>query len=182
MLTVAIGAAAQEECKYSELSAEGAPLLKSTTEYLMYEKNFGGSSNYIFFSLTISDGVPILNFQLLAKSKDFPKIYCLDKASKIYLQLTNGKIVTLINAYDEHCSGLMYDESEKNNIRVLTSSFLFTKGSLEDLEKYPIALMRVKYSTDTVDYPINKELTSESVGEGKYLPETYFMNHLKCIQ
>lgn len=172
---------AQKDCEYSVLEEEGDKQLKTTKDYLMYEKVFGDSSDFIFFSLTKSEGVPILNFQQLAKSKRFPKIYCLDKGSKIYLQLVNGKIITLINALSEQCSGLMYDSDEKNNIRILTSSFLFTKGSLEELEKSPISFMRIKYATETVDYTIRKEIESQGV-KGTYFPENYFIDYLKCIK
>jgi len=172
---------AQDDCQYSISPTKENNELKTTTDQLMYEMVFGGTSTFIFFSLTNSDGVPLLNFQLLSKGKEFPKMYCLNKASKIYLQLVNGKIVTLVNAFDERCSTLLYDETEKNNIRTLNTSFLFTKGSLEDLEKYPISFMRIKYATETVDYPIKKELASETM-KVSYRPESYFINNLKCIQ
>lgn len=171
----------QKDCDYSIIQAEDGSEIKSTSEYLMYERVFGGTSTFMFFSLTNTQGIPVLNFQLLAKSKDFPKVYCLDKASKIYIQLINGKIYTLVSALEEQCSGLIYDSNDKNNIRVLTGKFLFTKGSLEEMEKYPIAFIRVKYTNDTVDYPVKKELDSENLSK-KYFPESYFVNNLKCIQ
>lgn len=173
--------AQNKDCEYTVVSSEDGKELKSTPEYLMYEKVFGGTSQFMFFSMTNSEGVPILNFQLLAKSKEFPKVYCIDKTSKIYIQLTNGKIVTLISATEEQCSGLIYDSNEKNNLRVLSGSFLFTKGSLEDLEKHAISFIRVKYVNESVDYPVKKELDSESMKK-KYNPEAYFINNLKCIQ
>ncbi|MDV6166807.1 hypothetical protein R1T16_00110 [Flavobacterium sp. DG1-102-2] len=168
-------------CDYTIVTGNDGQELKSTKEYLMYEKVFAGTSQFMFFSLTNSEGVPILNFQLLAKSKEFPKSYCIDSASKIYIQLNNGKIVTLISATEDQCSGLVYDSNEKNNLRILTGTFLFTKGSLEDLEKYDISFIRVKYVNETVDYPVKKELDSESMKK-KYYPEAYFINTLKCIQ
>lgn len=171
----------KKDCEYSSVESEDGTVFTSTKDYLMYEKVFGGSSTFMFFSLSNPEGIPVLNFQLLAKSKEFPKVYCLDKASKIYVQLLNGKIITLISALEEQCSGLIYDSNEKNNIRVLTGKFLFTKGSLEDLEQFPIAFIRVKYTNETVDYPIKKELDSESLAK-KYSPETYFKDNLKCIQ
>ena len=172
---------AQEECEYNTMVTEDGQEIKSTKEYMMYEKVFGNTSQFMFFSLMNTDGTPVLNFQYLAKSKDFPKIYCLDKSSKIYVQLANGKILTLISAVEDQCSGLIYDSTEKNNIRVLTGSFYFTVGSLEELEKSPISFIRIKYSTETVDYPVKKEFVSESNSK-KYNPETYFMDTLKCIQ
>lgn len=182
LLGLAFAANAQtKDCDYSVVSGEDGKEIKSTKESLMYEKVFAGTSQFMFFSLTNSEGIPVLNFQLLAKSKDFPKVYCLDRTSKIYIQLTNGKIITLISATEEQCSGLIYDGTEKNNIRVLTGMFLFTKGSLEELEKNSISFIRVKYVDESVDYPVKKELSSESMGQ-KYFPEAYFINNLKCIQ
>jgi len=173
--------AQQDECKFTVTSKEEGKEVKSTREYLIFEKVFAGTSQFMFFSLNNIDGLPSLNFQLLAKGKDFPKAYCIDSASKIYLQLANGKIVTLISATEEQCGGLMYDTNEQNNIRILTATFLFTKGSFEELEKSPISFIRIKYSTETADYNIKKELNSESMKQ-KYYPEDYFLNTLKCIQ
>ncbi|MGV3459524.1 MAG: hypothetical protein ACO1N9_03600 [Flavobacterium sp.] len=176
------GMAQNKECDYSVNSKEDGKEIRTTKEYMMYERVFGGTSTFVFFSMTIADGLPLLNFQLLAKSKDFPKAQCFDKASKIYMQLENGKVVTLINALDtESCAGLMYDSENQNNIRVLTGTFLFTKGSLEELEKSRVTLLRVKYATEQADYSIRKELTSET-NTTKYTPESYFMNNLKCLQ
>lgn len=180
-LFIALCSYAQEDCQYTTVTNDNGLEVKSTPEHLMYEKVFGGTSQFVFFSLTNNDGMPMLNFQLLAKSKEFPKMFCIDKASKIYLQLMNGKIVTLISATEDQCSGLIYDSAEKNNIRVLTSTFLFPVGSLEELEKSPISFIRVKYVNETVDYITRKELQSEII-TGKYFPETYFINNLKCIK
>jgi hypothetical protein len=175
------GNAQQNDCKLTEIPNEDGTVIKSTSEYMMYEKVFAGTSQFVFFSLSNNSGIPVLNFQLLSKSKEFPKAYCLDKASKIYIQLNNGKIITLISALEEQCAGLVYDQAEKNNIRILSGMFLFTKGSFDELEKTPISFIRVKYATETVDYPIRKELNSETMAQ-KYYPENYFINTLKCIE
>jgi len=180
LLGLSLTVAAQDDCQYSVVNTEAGQELKSTKDYLMYEKVFAGNSQFMFFALSNSQGTPLLNFQLLAKGKDFPKVYCLDKSSKIYLQLANGKIVALICGTEEQCAGLVYDSSEKNNIRILTGVFLFTKGSLEELKQSPISFIRVKYANETVDYTIKKELQSESMSQS-YSPEAYFMNTLKCI-
>jgi hypothetical protein len=178
---ISFAANAQTDCKTTEEKNEDGTVVKSTPDHMMYEKVFAGSSQFIFFSLSSHDGTPVLNFQLLAKSKEFPKAYCLDKASRIFIQLTSGKIITLISALEEQCAGLVYDSTEKNNIRILTGMFLFTKGSLEELENSPISFIRVKYATETVDYPVKKELNSETTSV-KYYPEAYFINTLKCIK
>jgi hypothetical protein len=181
LLTFSFAATAQQECKTTETTNEDGTVVLSTPDHMMYEKVFGGTSQFIFFSLSNSDGVPLLNFQMLFKSKEFPKAYCLDKTSRIYIQLNSGKIITLISALDEQCAGLVYDAAEKNNIRILTGVFLFTKGSLEELEQNAISFIRVKYVNETVDYPVKKELNSETTS-AKYYPEGYFVNTLKCIK
>lgn len=181
VLALPLVSLAQKDCNYTVKDTTAGQELTTTSEYLMHEKVFGGNSQYVFFSLSNSQGMPLLNFQLLAKGKDFPKVYCIDKTSRIYLQLANGKIVTLLSATEDMCSGLVYDDTQKNNIRILTGVFLFTQGSLEELEKSEVNFIRVKYSGETVDYPMRRELKSETM-EKTYNPENYFMNYLKCIK
>jgi len=65
--------------------------------------------------------------------------------------------------------------------RVISGIFMFMKDNYEDLKKYPITLMRIKYLTDTEDYVIKKEFKSELNNE-VYKPETYFINNLQCIE
>lgn len=173
--------AVAQECTYSVDDKTEGQELKSLPEYLMYEKVFAGTSQFLFFSLSNSQGLPLVNVQLLSKSKDFTKAFCFDKASKVYLQLQSGRVISLISATEEQCSGLMFDENEKNNIRVLTGVFLFPVGSFEELEKSPITFIRVKYSTEQVDYPIRHELASETMKKS-YKPDEYFIDYLKCIK
>lgn len=180
LLCLSLNATAQEECDYTIIKGGDGKEFRSTKDYLMYEKVFGGTSQYIFFSLANKEGVPVLNFQMLSKSDGFTKAYCFDKTSKIHLQLLNGKVVTLINIMGDQCPSLAYDGAENQNIKILTSSFVFTKGSLDDLEKHPISFMKVTYTGDTVDYPVRKELASQA--GVRYNPERYFINNLKCIQ
>ncbi|MFP5439639.1 MAG: hypothetical protein ACLGH8_17825 [Bacteroidia bacterium] len=170
-----------KECKYAIEDTTKGEELRTTPEYLMYERSFGGSSQFIFFSLSNSQGVPLVNFQLLSKAKDFPKMYCLDKDSRIYVQLANNRIVTLVYGGEGQCSMLIYDDKEKNNIRALTGPFLFMKGSMEDLESSAITFIRVKYSGEIVDYPIRTELTSETMQQ-TFTPERYFIENLKCVK
>ncbi|GGB81107.1 hypothetical protein GCM10007424_21510 [Flavobacterium suaedae] len=181
LLTISF-ANAQQDCDYSfnQKTEEGIEV-KGTKEYMMYEKIFGGNSQYIFFSLTNNGGTPLLNFKILSKSTGFPELYCFDNTSKIYIQLTNGKIITLISATQQQCATLVYNPDDKKNMRVLSGTFLFTKGSLEELEKSSITYIRVRYTTDTVDYPIRNEIESETIKE-KYFPNKYFINYLNCIK
>ncbi|MWB93255.1 hypothetical protein GON26_02695 [Flavobacterium sp. GA093] len=169
---------AQKPCEYSANVNDSIGSYKVTNEYLMSEKNFAGSS-YIFFSLAQTDGLPTLNVQLIQKSKDFIKAQCFDKNSKIFLQLQNGKIVTLLHINQESCGTLIRDNGVDN--RINTGIFMFMKDTFEELKKSPISLMRIKYLTDIEDYVVKSELTSELDGK-VFHPDTYFIENLRCIE
>jgi len=171
---------AQKPCEYSTNVTDSIGTYKSTKEYLISEKVFGGNSNYIFYTLVLTDGVPTLNVQFIQKSKDFVKANCFDKDSKIYLQLQNGKIVTLIHIDQESCGTMIRDDKGFDN-RVKTGIFMFMKDNYEDLKTSPVSLMRIKYLTDTEDYVFKKEFTAELDGK-VYRPENYFIDNIRCVE
>ena len=171
---------AQKPCDYSTNVTDSLGTYKSTREYMICEKNFAGTSSYIFFSLLSTDGMPTLNVQLIQKSKSFLKANCFDKNSKLFLQLNNGKIITLLHIDQENCGTMIRDDKGYDN-RVITGEFMFMKDSFEQLKSSPISMMRIKYLTDTEDYVLKKEFTSELNNE-IYQPETYFINTIKCSE
>jgi len=171
---------AQKPCEYSTNLTDSIGTYKVTKEYMIYEKNFAGNTSYIFYSLALTDGTPTLNLQLIQKSKDFMKANCFDKNSKLFLQLNNGKIVTLLHIDQENCGTMLRDQKGFDN-RVLSGSFMFVKGSFEDLKSSAVNLMRIKYLTDIEDYVIKKEFQSELNNE-IYSPDTYFINNLRCVE
>lgn len=172
-------ATSQTFCDYKVNITDSIGSLKETAQYLIHEKVFAGSSKTIFLSLMNSDGTPILNLQSLHKSKEFMVADCFNKNSRIYFQLTNGKIYSMVYASDEVCSTPI--RNEDHNIRVLSGSFLFMKDNFEDLKKYPITMMRINYSGGAVDYILKKELKSEVIN-GTFEPERYFINFFKCVE
>ena len=97
------------------------------------------------------------------------------------MQLTNGKIITLLNSNEEICSELLYDANEKNNIRILTGYFYFTKTNYEELKSSPISLMRIQFAVESKDYVVKTELESETL-KSKSKPASYFMDYLKCVE
>jgi hypothetical protein len=171
---------AQKTCEYSTNVTDSIGTYKSTKEYIIYEKNFAGNTNYIFYTLALTDGMPTLNINFIQKSKDFLKANCFDKNSKLFLQLNNGKIITLLHIDQENCGTLIRDEKGFDN-RILTGTFMFMKGSFEELKSSPVNMMRIKYLTDIEDYVIKKEFQSE-LNNQVYQPETYFVNYLHCIE
>lgn len=171
---------AQKPCEYGTNVTDSLGTYKSTKEYLITEKVFGGNSSYIFCSLALTDGLPTLTLQFIQKSKDFVKANCFDKNSRVYLQLQNGKIVTLIHIEQESCGSLIRDDKGFDN-RVKSGIFMFSKENYDELKKSPVSLMRIKYLTDTEDYILKKEFTSELDGK-VYKPETYFIDNIRCIE
>jgi len=172
---------AQKPCEYSVNVTDSIGTLKETKSCLVYEKVFGNSSQHIFLSLISNNGTPLLNIQIIQKSADFITPKCLDKNSKIYFQLSNGKIYTLMNTNDNQCDNLIYNSEEKMNNRLLDSNFLFLKNDFEDLKNLKISMMRIKYASETIDYIMPKELKSEKV-DGVYAPESFFINNFSCIE
>ncbi|WP_426065093.1 hypothetical protein [Flavobacterium sp. DSP2-3-1] len=171
---------AQKPCDYSANVNDSIGTYKSTKEYMISEKNFAGNSSYIFYSLALTDGLPTLTVQSINKSKDFLKANCFDKNSKLFLQLNNGKIITLIHIDQENCGTMIRDEKGFDN-RVNSGIFMFMKDSFEELKNSPVFMMRIKYLTDTEDYVFKKEFKSELTSE-IYFPENYFIDNLKCIE
>ena len=171
---------AQKTCEYSVDVKDSLGTYKSTKEYMIYEKNFAGNKSYIFFSMTSTDGTPTLRVQFIQKSKEFIKANCFDKNSKLFFQLNNGKIVTLLHFDNENC-GTMVRDNEGFDNRLLVGNFMFIKGTLEDLKSSPVNLMRIKYLTDLDDYVFRKEFTAE-MDNKVYQPENYFINFLHCVE
>ncbi len=171
---------AQKPCEYTTDVTDSIGTYKSTKEYMIAEKNFAGTSSYIFFSLAVADGMPLLNVQLIQKSKGFMKANCFDKNSKLFLQLNNGKVVTLIHTDKENCGTMLRDDKGFDN-RLTPGTFMFMKDSFEELKKSPVSMMRIKYLTDTEDYVLKKQFTSELNNE-VYEPETYFIQNIDCAK
>lgn len=171
---------AQKNCEYSVNVTDSLGTYKSTKEIMISEKNFAGTASYIFFSLAQTDGLPTLNVQMIKKSKEFTKANCFDKNSKLYIQLSNGKIVTLIHIDQESCGTLIRDDKGFDN-RVNTGIFMFMKDNFEDLKKSPISMIRIKYLTDTEDYVLKREFTSE-LDNKVYRPDNYFIDNIKCVE
>lgn len=180
LIFIGLSATAQKPCDFSTNVTDSLGTYKSTKEYLIYEKNFAGSASYIFNSIEIANGTPILNVQFIEKSFDFIKSKCLDKNSKLYFQLTNGRIVTLLHVDENICGSMVRDDKGMNN-RIMTGYFMFRKEDYQYLKASPISLMRIKFSTETIDYIVKKELKSELDGL-YYNPEKYFMDYFHCIE
>ena len=175
-----LSVSAQKPCDFSVNVTDSIGTYKSTKEYLVYEKNFAGNATYVFNSIVITDGTPMINFQLIEKSSDFIKAKCLDQNSRLYFQLNNGKIITLLPTNHESCGTLLRDEKGLNT-RVLGGYFMFRKEDYQELKSSPISFIRVKFATDVADYIYKKEFKSEMNGE-VYQPDSYFVSYFHCLE
>jgi hypothetical protein len=171
---------AQKPCEIETNITDSLGTYKATKQYLIFERNFAGNSTNIYFSLASNNGVLNLEFQSIQSSNEFIKANCLDKNSKIYLQLNNGKIVSLLNISNETCGTLIRSDDGKNN-RIISSTFVFSKENYEDLKTSKVTFMRVQYSGEIVDYPFKTELISE-LDKKIFQPETFFIDYIKCIE
>ncbi|TGD59739.1 hypothetical protein [Flavobacterium humi] len=171
----------QKPCQYTTNVTDSLGTLKETKSCLVYEKVFGNTAQLIFLSLISNDGMPVLHLQVIQKSNDFISPKCIDKNSRIYFQLSNGKIFTLANSSENECGSLVYNDTEKLNNRLLNAYFLFLKDDYQDFKKFPVTMMRIKYDSESIDYILPKELHAEKV-EGVFEPEDFFINNYPCIE
>jgi hypothetical protein len=171
---------AQKPCEIDTNVKDSLGTYKTTKQQMIFERSFAGNSNNIFFSLTNNNGVIGVETQQLTSSFDFVKAYCLDANSRIYLQLNNVKIVTLLFSGNDTCGTLIRNDKNQNT-RIISGSFVFSKDNYEDLKISPVTFMRIKYSGETLDYPFKTELISE-LDKKTYQPENYFINYLKCVE
>ena len=179
LLLINLSLFAQRPCEYSVNVKDSIGIYKETKSNIVHERVFGNTSSYVFFSLALTDDLPTLTVQILNKSNDFIKVNCFDKNSKLYIQLDNGKIVTLIATEQENCGAPVKDDLGVNN-RILSGTFMFLKGTLEDLQQSPMSSMRIKFTTETKDYIFKKILVSE-MNSQIYAPSTYFIDYLSCV-
>lgn len=170
---------AQKPCEFAINVTDSLGTYKETNQYLVYERNFAGKSSYNYLSIALVDNMPVLKMQIIARSKDFLAANCFDKNSKIYLQLDNGKIITLIHVDQLVCATSVRNDQGYNN-RILTGTFMFLSNSLTELLNSPVSTMRVKFTTSSEDYIFSSVLKSELDGE-KYDPQRYFIETLRCL-
>jgi hypothetical protein len=171
---------AQKPCEIDTDITDSLGTYKATKQQLIFERSFAGNSTNIYFTLSSNNGVLTLETQFIQRSSDFISATCVDKNSKIYLQLNNGKIVMLLNAGGETCGTMIRSDDGKNN-RILGSSFVFAKDNYDDLKTSKVTFMRVQFASETTDYPFKTEFTAE-IDKKTYQPENYFIDYLKCIE
>ncbi|MDR0228510.1 MAG: hypothetical protein LBI72_05530 [Flavobacteriaceae bacterium] len=155
--------------------------IKKTVDYLMYEKDFGRSTKSIFMSLINSEGLYFVQMQYLQKDSEFIPITCINHKSIVTLKLLNGKIVNAFYLGDEKCDSLMYDNQEKNNIRVLLGNFILRKEDIAVLKESPVSTMQIRFSNKTEQFIIRESLQSE-ITKTSYSPSVFIQQNLKCIE
>ena len=179
-LFVNISIFAQNPCEIDTNFTDSLGTYKSTKQFIIFERSFAGNSTDIFFALTSNNAVLGLDTQILRRSSGFIKANCFDANSRIYLQLNNGKIVTLLYVGNETCGTLIQNENAPNS-RIMVGSFVFSRDNYEELKVSPVTFMRVKFAGETIDYPFKTEFTAE-MDKKTYQPENYFVNYLKCVE
>ena len=170
---------AQKPCEIDTNVTDSFGTYKLTKQFIIFERSFAGNSTDVFFALSSNNAILGLEMQLLKRSSEFIKASCFDSSSKIYLQLNNGKIVTLFYTGSETCGTLL--RNDNINSRITVGLFVFSKDNYEELKVSPVTFMRVQFAGETIDYPFKTEFTSE-LDKKNYQPENYFINYLKCVE
>lgn len=170
---------AQKPCEVDNDVKDSLGSYKSLSQKMIFERSFAGNSTHIFFALASTNGILAIETQFLTRSANFISANCFDSSSRIFLQLNNGKIVTLLFNGSDTCGTLVRDDKNGNN-RIISGTFLFTKENFEDLKTSPVTFMRVKFLGETIDYPFKTSFVSE-MDKNTYEPEKYFIDYLKCL-
>lgn len=168
-------------CDFEINVATDTSSTKVLKDKIIDESIFGNTTSFLTFKLFEVDGILGVNFQYLQKSKDILTPICIDKNTKILLDLSNGKQVKMINSTElETCNELQYDAISKNNVRVLSGFFYFTPENFQDLKTEKVYLIKITANTGDVNFVIKPELNSEIYNE-KSTPDTFFIDYLKCL-
>lgn len=170
----------QIPCNFDVQIADSTGTYRSIKQQVIHELMFGKSERYLIFTLGNANDIPHLNLQLIEKSDSFLKTRCFDEKTKLYIQLENGKIIPMVFTGDDICSNLMTIDNGINT-RVLQGNFLFVKGTMEQLKENKISMIRIKYVSESIDYPIRNSLISELM-QARYQPSTFFIDYLHCIE
>lgn len=171
----------EKACDFEYEIATDTSSTRVLKDRIIDESIYGNTTSFLTFKLFEVDGVLGINFQYLQKSKDFLSAICIDKNTKIFLDLSNGKQVKLINSIaTETCNELQYDAINKNNVRVLNGFFYFTPENFQDLKTSKVYLIKITATTGDVNFVVKPELNSEIYKE-KSTPDTYFIDYLKCL-
>ena len=175
-----ITAFSQKPCEIDTNVSDSLGTYKLTKQVIVFERSFAGNSTDILFALSNTSGVLALETQQLQSSAGFIKANCFDTNSRIYFQLNNGKIVTLLFAGNETCGTLIRNNKNENS-RVMSGSFVFSKENFEELKVSPVTFMRVKFAGETIDFPFKTQITTE-LDKKTSQPENYFIDYLKCVE
>jgi len=168
-------------CDFEVDEATDTSSTRVLNEKIVDESIFGNTTSFLTFKLFEVDGVLGVNFQYLQKSKDVLPPICIDKNTKMILELSNGKQVKLINSTGtETCNELQYDAVNKNNLRVLDGFFYFAPENFTDLKTEKVYLIKITANTGDVNFVIKPTLNSE-IYKTKSTPDTYFIDYLKCL-
>ena len=172
---------AQKPCELAESFTDSIGTYKSTNEFLVHERIFSDKEAYIFLSLINNNGTPALNLKIIQKSNEFIKANCMSASTKLLFQLENGKIITMIHNNEESCGTFHQNPDDKKNTRFTSGLFLFLLGTIEELKKSPIQLMRIQNQSETKDYVMVREFTSELTMKLNS-PENFFIDNLHCVE
>lgn len=171
---------AQEKCSIDYEIVNDSTNVRKTNDVLVYEDVGEKVNNTLFFSLIKSDDNHFLHVQLIQKSQDFIPITCVNYRSIISFKLHNGRVLSAYYIGDEKCDTYIYDKESKNNIRILSTSFLLRTEDLQYLGESPLEKVQVRYANQAIPYTIKNELESTQL-EANSQPSAFFIDNIPCL-
>ncbi|WP_158210663.1 hypothetical protein [Myroides phaeus] len=180
LLCSSLFAHAQEKCSIDYEIVNDSTNVRKTNDVLVYEDVQEKGNNTLFFSLIKSDDNHFLHVQLIQKSQDFIPITCINYRSIISFKLNNGRVLSAYYIGEEKCDTYIYDKENKNNIRILSTSFLLKTEDLQYLRESPLEKVQVRYANQAIPYTIKNELESTQL-EVNSQPSAFFIDNIPCL-
>src|SRR5690606_27908579 len=98
---------------------------------------------------------------------------------RMFLQLNNGQVVTLLYSGQDDC-GVSVRDAEGVSSRIQSGNFWFAKAGFDALLISEVNLVRIRFGTETIDLPVRTLFKAELDGQ-TYAPSTYFIDYLHCV-
>ena len=72
----------QKNCDFASQVSDSLGTYRSTKEYLIFERVFGNSEQFLYANLNNADGTPYLTLQYIQKNNQFINAQCFDEKDR----------------------------------------------------------------------------------------------------
>lgn len=171
-----------QDCEYAlRIENDDQTVTKMTKEKVVYYQATPLKTDLVYLSLYIEKGVPLVLFKYSRDSKTFPSTMCIDNNARLSFQLTDGSIVSLMQAGEESCGYINNLKGLDKQNSTVENFFYLPPDAISKLKKNKITLMGLRSATDKKDFVIPSEIV---LGQPNIVihPDNYFIENLHCIE